>query len=99
MLIDLGHVDSFKVAIENKGSEYGTPSYWPPEVWKCDDNLPQRDLWALGVLLFELVFVFGEFLFTAFRSTDILQKMHHMKKNTNLWRCLLRKGRTAHFQN
>jgi len=55
----------------------GTPSYMSPEQADGREKGPQTDLWALGVILYEMLT--GDRPFSGRRSTDVLDAIRHQE--------------------
>lgn len=59
VLTDFGLVklltDSGKSVLTQSGAQMGTPAYMSPEQWRADAIDPRADIYALGVLLYEML--------------------------------------------
>lgn len=62
-LFDTGAVDEAPTALTTTGKMYGTPAYMAPERYRGEPAEPATDIYALGVLLYQLVT--GQVPFTA----------------------------------
>jgi eukaryotic-like serine/threonine-protein kinase len=51
---DLGAFDEVDAGERLARSIGGTPPYMAPEQWRCEECTPATDLWAFGVVLFEM---------------------------------------------
>ncbi|MDP2345408.1 MAG: protein kinase [Deltaproteobacteria bacterium] len=49
------HVTDLQAATASKDAVSGTPAYMAPEQWRGDVDTPALDVWALGVVLFEML--------------------------------------------
>ncbi|HMB69915.1 MAG TPA: serine/threonine-protein kinase, partial [bacterium] len=52
---DAGGLDETRQALTNEGTTVGTPRYMAPEQWRGGRVGPAADLWAAGVLLYEML--------------------------------------------
>jgi serine/threonine protein kinase len=55
-IVDLGCSNFFAEDIQ-RNTMIGTKAYWAPEIINHDEQNDRLDIWCLGVVLYELIFL------------------------------------------
>ncbi|PSQ95220.1 MAG: hypothetical protein BRD55_11945 [Bacteroidetes bacterium SW_9_63_38] len=74
-LLDFGLAQTAATGLSVSGRRLGTPSYMSPEQADGGETGPHTDLWALGVMLYEMLT--GKRPFSGDRPLDILDAIRH----------------------
>ncbi|MEO1369100.1 MAG: serine/threonine-protein kinase, partial [Acidobacteriota bacterium] len=68
-LTDFGVSQSITAASQRRDVICGTPGYLPPECFEGADYTPSSDLWAFGVVLWEMIVGYNPFRGKSLRNT------------------------------
>lgn len=63
--------------LEDDNEKVGTPYYLAPELWRDEPCTKASDVWALGVILYELCCL--DYPFPATEEEELKQKVLHQK--------------------